>query len=71
MARQEVVRQIYAHTDPDVGLEFVTRLGVDLQDDSCPPEVRQLGRTITRWRNEIAAWHQAHVRTGRPKQRTT
>ena len=45
---KEVVREIYAHTNPDVGFEFVTRLGADLQDDSCPPEVRQLGRTITR-----------------------
>ena len=36
---KEVVRSIYDHTDPDVGLEFVTRLGADLQDDSCPPEV--------------------------------
>jgi transposase len=61
---KEVVREIYAHTDPDVGFEFVTRLGADLQDDSCPPEVRQLGRTITRWRHEIAAWHQAHVSNG-------
>ena len=61
---KEVVRSIYDHTDPDVGLEFVTRLGADLQDNSCPPEVRQLGRTITRWRHEIAAWHQAHVSNG-------
>ncbi|NLD76297.1 MAG: ISL3 family transposase [Acidimicrobiales bacterium] len=61
---KEVVRQIYDHTDPDVGLEFVIRLGADLQDDSCPPEVRQLGRTITRWRHQIAAWHRAHVSNG-------
>jgi transposase len=61
---KEVVREIYAHTDPEVGYEFVARLGADLQDTSCPPEVRQLGRTITRWRNEIAAWHHAHVSNG-------
>jgi transposase len=61
---KEVVREIYAHTDPVLGLEFVTRLGADLQDDSCPPEVRQLGRTITKWRAQIAAWHQAHVSNG-------
>src|SRR5215204_6347458 len=35
------------------------QLGHDLQDDSCPVEVRQLGRTIVRWRDQIAAWHQA------------
>jgi len=61
---KEVVREIYTHTDPALGLEFVTRLGVDLQDESCPPEVRQLGRTITKWRAQIAAWHQAHVSNG-------
>ncbi len=61
---KEVVRSIYDHTSPELALEFVTRLGQDLQDGSCPPEVRQLGRTITKWRNEIAAWHQAHVSNG-------
>lgn len=61
---KEVVRSIYDHTDPDLALEFVTRLGHDLQDESCPPEIGQLGRTITKWRAQIAAWHQAHVSNG-------
>jgi transposase len=61
---KEVVRSIYDHHDPDLALEFVDRLGHDLQDQSCPPEVRQLGRTIVRWRTQIAAWHQAHVSNG-------
>ena len=61
---KEVVRSIYDHHDPDLALEFVDRLGRDLQDQSCPPEVRQLGRTIVRWRTQIAAWHQAHVTNG-------
>lgn len=61
---KEVVRSIYDHTDPDLALEFVTQLGTDLQDTSCPPEIRQLGRTIGRWRTQIAAWHQAHVSNG-------
>jgi transposase len=56
---KEFVRSIYDHHDPDLALEFVTRLGRDLQDDTCPPEMRQLGRTIVRWRTQIAAWHQA------------
>jgi len=29
-----------------------------------PPEVRSLGRTLRRWRNEIAAWHRSHVSNG-------
>ncbi len=35
-----------------------------IQDESCPPEIRQLGRTLLRWRDQIAAWHQAHVSNG-------
>jgi transposase len=61
---KEVVRSLYEITDPGLAVEFVHRLGRDLQDDSCPPEVRQLGRTIVRWRDQIAAWHQAHVSNG-------
>ena len=56
---KEVLRSIYDIPDPDVAAEFVTQLGVDLQHDSCPVEVRQLGRTILRWKDRIAAWHQA------------
>ena len=37
---------------------------IDLQDDSCPPELRRLGRTITKWRLPIAAWHQAKFTNG-------
>jgi hypothetical protein len=58
------VRTIYEISDPDVAAEFVARLGVDLQDDSCPPEVRSRGRTIVRWRNQIIAWHRASMTTG-------
>ncbi|MGH9153153.1 MAG: ISL3 family transposase [Acidimicrobiales bacterium] len=42
---KEVVRSIYDHHDPDLALAFVERLGADLQDRSCPVEVRSLGRT--------------------------
>jgi transposase len=61
---KEVVRSVYGIADPDLAVEFVERLGVDLQDDSCPAEVRQLGRTIARWSAQIAAWHQARVSNG-------
>ena len=40
------------------------KLGIDLQDESCPPEIRRLGRTITKWRHQIAAWHQAKFTNG-------
>ena len=61
---KEVVRSIYDHHDPDLAVEFVDRLGHDLQDRSCPVEVRSLGRTLVRWRDQIAAWHHAHVTNG-------
>jgi transposase len=61
---KEVVRSIYDHHDPDLAVEFVDRLGRDLQDRSCPIEVRSLGRTLIRWKNQIAAWHRSHVTNG-------
>ncbi len=61
---KEVVRSIYDHHDPDLAAEFVDRLGHDLQDDSCPIEIHSLGRTIIRWKVQIAAWHEAQVSNG-------
>ena len=61
---KEAIRQIYTHTDPALAVEHVVRLGRDLQDTSNPPEVRSLGRTLIRWKDQIAAWHQAHVTNG-------
>ena len=61
---KEVVRSIYDHTDPVLADEFVAQLGVDLQDESCPPEIQSLGRTIIRWKDEIVAWHRGHVTNG-------
>jgi transposase len=61
---KEVVRSIYAIEDPELAGGFVTQLGLDLQDDSCPPEIRRLGRTISIWRHQIAAWHQARYTNG-------
>jgi hypothetical protein len=29
-----------------------------------PLEVRRLGRTIKRWRDQIVAWHRSHVSNG-------
>ncbi len=61
---KEVIRSIYEHHDPDLALAFVERLGADLKDRSCPIEVRSLGRTLIRWKHQIAAWHQAHLSNG-------
>jgi transposase len=61
---KEAVRELYTHGDPDLALQWVDQLGRDLQDHDYPIEARSLGRTLLRWRKEIAAWHQAHVTNG-------
>ena len=61
---KEAVRELYAHGDPDLALQWVTRLGRDLQDTDYPIEARSLGRTLIRWKHQIAAWHTAHVTNG-------
>jgi len=58
---KELVRGLYDHCDPELALAFVQRLGNDLQDPDLPEEARSLGRTLLRWKHQIAAWHEAHV----------
>ena len=61
---KEVVRRIGEITDPHLAIAFVTQFGIYLQDDSCPLEVQRFGRTITRWRQQITAWHRARFTNG-------
>ena len=61
---KEVVRSISAINDGELAVEFVAQLGIDLQDHSCPAEVQRFGRTITKWRDQIAAWHRARFMNG-------
>jgi transposase len=61
---KEVVRSISAINDGELAVEFVAQLGIDLQDHSCPAEVQRFGRTITKWRDQIAAWHRARFTNG-------
>ena len=37
------------------------RLGADLQDESCPPEINRGARTLLRGKDQIVNWHTAHV----------
>ena len=55
---------MYAHRDPKLALEWVDQLSADMRDESCPPEIQQLGRTLKTWREPIAAWHEAQVTNG-------
>jgi transposase len=61
---KEVVRQIYDHTDAALAAEWVNAIGRDFTDPEMPLEVRRLGRTISKWRNQIVAWHRSHVSNG-------
>ena len=37
---------------------------IELQDQGCPPEVRDLGRTLQRWLDQIVAWNTARDTNG-------
>ncbi len=52
---KETLRDVYQIRDPGLADEYTRRLAADLQDQSCPPEVNQLGRAIARWYDQIAA----------------
>ena len=58
---KETLRSVYDITDPDVGAATVAQLAKDLQDSAMPTEINRLGRTIWRWRTQIANWHTAPV----------
>ena len=61
---KEAVRELYCHTDAELALSWVERLGADMKDADNPIEVRSLGRTLRRWKHQIAAWHRAQVTNG-------
>ncbi|HWL43047.1 MAG TPA: transposase [Ilumatobacter sp.] len=44
--------------------EWVDAIGRDFADREMPSEVRRLGRTIAKWRDQIVAWHRSHVSNG-------
>lgn len=59
-----MLRSVYDIDHDDTDVAFVAQLGVDLQDDTFPPEVQQLGRTIMRWQSQIVAWHRCRHTNG-------
>ena len=58
---KETLRAIDDIDGPDVGAATVARLAQDLQDEAMAPEINRLGRTLWRWRHQIANWHKARV----------
>ncbi|HEX9260356.1 MAG TPA: transposase, partial [Acidimicrobiales bacterium] len=61
---KEVVRGIHDHSDQQLAEAWVDELIRDFADPAMPHEVRRLGRTIKRWRDQIVAWHRSHVSNG-------
>ena len=58
---KETLRSVYDINDADIGAATVAQLASDLQDPAMPTEINRLGRTIWRWRTQIANWHTARV----------
>ena len=60
---KETLRGFY--TQPAENAEaFLDELVADMGDESMPIEVRSLARTLTTWRAQILAWHDAKVSNG-------
>lgn len=56
--------QIYDHTDHVIADAWVDEVARDFADREMPLEVRRLGRSTARWRDQIIAWHRLHVSNG-------
>ena len=61
---KETVRGIYQIDSTALALRYTLDLADTLQDQSCPPEINQLGRTIARWTPQITNWHISKVTNG-------
>ena len=61
---KETVRALYGIDSTVDALSYTLRLAGDLQDESRPPEINKLGRTIARWTPQIANWHISRVTNG-------
>jgi transposase len=60
---KETLRGFYTQLADDAEA-FFDELIAEFADDAHPPEVRSLGRTLARWRDQILAWHQARTSNG-------
>ncbi len=61
---KEAVRFLYDIPNLEMAGRYLDELATDLQDREFPPEVRLLGRTLKRWRNQIVAWHRSRATNG-------
>jgi len=61
---KEALRFLYDIGNPDMADRYLSELADDLQDETFPPEVNSLGRTLTRWHDQIVAWHHSRATNG-------
>ena len=61
---KETLRGLYDITCPTVAGAYLAELADNLTDTDCPPELRRLGRTLSRWHTAIINWHRARVTNG-------
>ena len=61
---KEAIRALYEHTNTELAIQWVETLGAELKEADKPDEVKSLGRTLIRWKKQIAAWHEAQVTNG-------
>jgi transposase len=57
-------RELYDVPTYALAQTFIDELIRDMADESWPIEVRSLGRTLKRWRDQIIAWHKLHITNG-------
>jgi transposase len=60
---KETLRGLYDQPAGDAP-GYLDELVESLTEPDMAPELRQLGRTLRRWRTEICAWHRAQVSNG-------
>ncbi len=61
---KEATRELYDVSTYELAQQFIDELIRDMADESWPVEVRSLGRTLKKWRDQIIAWHKLHITNG-------
>ncbi len=61
---KEATRELYDVPTYELALQFIDQLIRDMADESWSVEVRSLGRTLKKWRDQIIAWHKLHITNG-------
>ena len=68
---KETLRDVYQIQDPGLAADYTRRLAAGIQDQTCPPEVNQLGRAIARrYTQNCGPASAPGYRTDPPKQST-